>query len=74
MTDLNDDGILNYPMSISRCAAAVNGQPSIITVSFDKEMRVSKIADPDKIIDYLTAKNNICEIHDALILGIRLFL
>jgi NAD+ synthase (glutamine-hydrolysing) len=37
----------------------------------DKDMRVSKIEDPEKIIDYLTAENNIRQIHDALILGIR---
>lgn len=37
----------------------------------DREMRVSKIADPSKIIDYLTAPNNIRQIHDALIMGIR---
>jgi len=48
---------------------AVNRQLS--TVNFDKEMRVSRINDPDKIIDFLTAEKNICEIHDALILGIR---
>lgn len=41
------------------------------TSDFDKEMRVSKISDPDKIIDYLTATKNIREIHQALILGIR---
>ncbi len=37
----------------------------------DKEMRVSKIADPDKIIEYLVDDNNIRQIHQALILGIR---
>ncbi|WP_336516070.1 NAD+ synthase [Pollutibacter soli] len=37
----------------------------------DREMRVSKIADPSKIISYLTAPNNIRQIHDALIMGIR---
>jgi NAD+ synthase (glutamine-hydrolysing) len=37
----------------------------------DKEMRVSKISDPNKIIDYLIAGNNIHQIHEALILGIR---
>ncbi len=37
----------------------------------DKEMRVSKIADPSKIISYLTAPNNIRQIHDALVMGIR---
>ena len=35
------------------------------------EMRASKITDPNKIIDYLTAENNIAQIHHALILGIR---
>ncbi|ULQ51127.1 NAD+ synthase [Flavihumibacter fluvii] len=38
---------------------------------FDKEMRVSKISDPDKIIDYLVAENNIAQIYCALVLGIR---
>ena len=37
----------------------------------DKEMRVSKISDPNKIIDYLVAPHNIEQIHDALIMGIR---
>jgi len=39
--------------------------------AFDKDMRVSKIADPNKIIEYLVAEKNIQEIHDALILGIK---
>jgi NAD+ synthase (glutamine-hydrolysing) len=38
---------------------------------FDKEMRVAKLNDPEKIIEYLTSENNIRQIHDALILGIR---
>jgi NAD+ synthase (glutamine-hydrolysing) len=38
---------------------------------FDKEMRVSKISDPEKIIEYLTSDDNITQIHHALILGIR---
>lgn len=37
----------------------------------DKEMRVSKLDDPEQIIGYLTAENNIRQIHDALVLGIR---
>jgi len=40
-------------------------------VSFDKEMRVAKMHDPEKIIEYLTDAHNISQIHDALILGIR---
>jgi NAD+ synthase (glutamine-hydrolysing) len=38
---------------------------------FDKEMRVSHITDPGKVIEYLVAENNIRQIHDALVLGIR---
>lgn len=37
----------------------------------DKEMRVAKIKDPEKIIDYLTDENNIKQIHRALVLGIK---
>jgi NAD+ synthase (glutamine-hydrolysing) len=37
----------------------------------DKEMRVAKIDDPDKIIDYLVDENNIMQIKQALVLGIR---
>jgi len=37
----------------------------------DKDLRVSKQNDPSKIIDYLISENNIRQIHDALILGIR---
>jgi len=38
---------------------------------FDKEMRVSKLNDPDKIIAYLTNTENMRQIHQALVLGIR---
>jgi NAD+ synthase (glutamine-hydrolysing) len=37
----------------------------------DKEMRVAKVKDPDKIISYLTDENNIKQITQALILGIK---
>jgi NAD+ synthase (glutamine-hydrolysing) len=39
--------------------------------AFDKEMRVSRIDDPDKVIEYLVSGNNIRQIHAALVLGIR---
>lgn len=45
--------------------------PDEVIRLLDKDMRVSKIEDPEKIIDYLTAENNIRQIHHALILGIR---
>lgn len=35
------------------------------------EMRVSKLKDPNKIIDFLTEESNIRQIHRALILGIK---
>jgi NAD+ synthase (glutamine-hydrolysing) len=37
----------------------------------DKEMRVAKVKDPDKIISYLTNENNIKQIAEALMLGIK---
>ncbi len=61
-------------------AAAVKGdpqietsgqQPATISGQTDQEMRVSKIGNPDQVIDFLTAGNNIRQIHQALILGIR---
>jgi NAD+ synthase (glutamine-hydrolysing) len=45
-------------------------QPAIVSSEADSEMRVSKVSNPDKIIDFLTANNNIRQIHDALVLGI----
>jgi NAD+ synthase (glutamine-hydrolysing) len=38
---------------------------------FDKEMRVFKLNDPARIMEYMVAEKNISEIHQALILGIR---
>ena len=46
-------------------------QEKVILRHFDKDMRVSKISDPEKIIDYLVAEKNIREIYQALLLGIR---
>lgn len=37
----------------------------------DKDMRVNKIKDPEKIIDYLTNEKNIREIYQALVVGIK---
>jgi len=51
--------------------ADVNWSITETIKEMDKEMRVSKITDPDKIIDYLVADNNIHQIYRGLILGIR---
>ncbi|HTE07174.1 MAG TPA: NAD+ synthase, partial [Flavitalea sp.] len=37
----------------------------------DKEMRVARVQDPEKIISFLTREDNIAQIHKALLLGIR---
>ncbi len=50
---------------------AQTSQPDIVSGKADSEMRVSRVKDPEKIIDFLTATNNIHQIHQALILGIR---
>jgi NAD+ synthase (glutamine-hydrolysing) len=64
VVEMTDDS-----MQMTEKNSTVNRQ--LLTVNFDKEMRVSKISDPDQIIDYLVAEKNICEIHQALVLGIR---
>ncbi len=38
---------------------------------FDKDMRVGKMSDPDKVIEYLTRENNIAQIYQALVMGIK---
>jgi NAD+ synthase (glutamine-hydrolysing) len=38
---------------------------------FDKDMRVSKLNDPDRILQYLVDERNIAQIYQALLLGIR---
>jgi NAD+ synthase (glutamine-hydrolysing) len=38
---------------------------------FDKDMRVGKTSDPDKVIEYLTRENNITQIYQALVMGIK---
>ncbi|MFT3826874.1 MAG: NAD+ synthase [Chitinophagaceae bacterium] len=45
--------------------------PKLQATDFNREMRVAKVSDPEKIIDYLTAEKNIREIYEALLLGIR---
>jgi NAD+ synthase (glutamine-hydrolysing) len=54
-------------------------QPTTLTTAhpdrpadlFDKDMRVSRVSDPDKILSYLIREDNITQIYNALILGIR---
>ncbi len=45
--------------------------PAAISGQTDREMRVARVSDPDRIIDFLTTENNIRQIHNALVLGIR---
>lgn len=58
-------------MEISKTHGKVDTSKTNAIREMDKEMRVSKISDPNKIIEYLVAGNNIQQIHHALILGIR---
>jgi len=68
MVELPDD---QFHVHDQTNAADSNQNPQKTINDFDKEMRVSKLKDPDKIIDYLVDDNNIRHIHRALILGIR---
>lgn len=58
---------LNTPKQVKE----VKQQPAIVSGVTDKEMRVSKISNPNQIIDFLTAENNIRQIREALVLGIK---
>jgi NAD+ synthase (glutamine-hydrolysing) len=49
---------------------AQKSTPSLAEI-FDKDMRVSKLNDPDRIVQYLVEDKNIAQIERALILGIR---
>jgi NAD+ synthase (glutamine-hydrolysing) len=64
-----DKLIIDSEKSVNRQRSTANGAET--PVSFDKEMRVSRNNDPEKIIDYLTEERNIGQIKQALILGIR---
>ncbi len=69
-----DEMMVDLDAAGSQQSMVSSHQTSIVrrlSTAFDKEMRVSKINDPEKIIDYLIAENNIRQIYDALILGIR---
>lgn len=46
-------------------------KPLKVVPEFDKEMRVGKVEDPEKVIEYLTSDENIEQIKEALVLGIR---
>ncbi|HEY9364969.1 MAG TPA: NAD+ synthase [Chitinophagaceae bacterium] len=59
---------LSKPASGQQHIIATN---SIQASDFDKEMRVSKVKDPDQVIAYLTQEGNIGEIHTALVMGIK---
>jgi NAD+ synthase (glutamine-hydrolysing) len=50
---------------------ATSSRPDKATCIFDKDMRVSRVNDPDQILRYLIREDNIAQIHKALILGIR---
>lgn len=58
-------------VEIAAASPGKNPEAKIDLHKLDKEMRVSKISDPDLIIGYLTAQNNIEQIYKALILGIK---
>jgi len=52
-------------------AGGIPDDPKEMASDFDREMRVYRPNDPERLIDYLTSDHNISQIHAALILGIR---
>jgi NAD+ synthase (glutamine-hydrolysing) len=61
-----------FSVATEAATAETSSTPgSIPDAGFDKEMRVSRIDDPDKVVEYLVSDRNISQIHAALVLGIR---
>ncbi|HEV9035798.1 MAG TPA: NAD(+) synthase [Puia sp.] len=52
-------------------SSTVTRRPADPATVFDKDMRVSKQNDPERVLAYLTDERNIRQIRQALILGIR---
>lgn len=63
-----DEYLVELDLHTSKSAQDV--QTSAPHDLFDKEMRVSKITDPEQVISYLTKEENIAQIHQALVMGI----
>ena len=66
-----DFAVVELPVLALSKMEEVIVKPVTTTSQFDKDMRVSKISNPDAIVDYMTAPKNMHEIHQALVLGIR---
>jgi NAD+ synthase (glutamine-hydrolysing) len=63
-----DEYLAELDLNIAR--SSQDSTASLPQDLFDKEMRVSKIADPEQVINYLTKEENIAQIHKALVMGI----
>ncbi|MEJ7737742.1 MAG: NAD+ synthase [Chitinophagaceae bacterium] len=72
VVEMADDAADNAkPAVTEKQAAEIIDHARFAAISLEKDTRVSKLKDPDKIINYLIDENNIRQIHRALILGIR---
>jgi NAD+ synthase (glutamine-hydrolysing) len=56
---------------VTATSPAVTRRPADPSTVFDKDMRVSKQNDPERVIKYLTDERNIRQIRQALVLGMR---
>ena len=62
-----DDTSHQQPAAVTKDASS--SQPSVLVL--DREMRVDHLHSPDKVLEYLVDPQNIAQIHQALVLGIR---
>jgi NAD+ synthase (glutamine-hydrolysing) len=62
---------LSVAVNSPRTSAERSARHAEAAEIFDKDMRVAKQNDPDRILRYLIDEKNITQIHHALILGIR---
>lgn len=58
-------------LDLQRSSSPIDVNKGIHLDVFDKEMRVGKMNDPEQVIPYLTREDNIAQIYEALLMGIR---
>jgi NAD+ synthase (glutamine-hydrolysing) len=58
-------------LDLHRSSSPTDVNSTVHLEVFDKEMRVGKMNDPEQVIPYLTREDNIGQIYQALIMGVR---
>jgi len=71
VVEIPDEADKVQPLLTEKQAEEIIDHARFSAISLEKDMRVSKLKDPDQVINYLVDQNNILQIHKALVMGIR---